>query len=52
MAWNHRYGRARYRYQGGSDIAYRRAKRKLLSIVHAINRKPLSGEAGVFDGLM
>ena len=36
----------------GVDRAYRRAKARALRAVHLVNRRPLSGSARQFDGLM
>jgi radical SAM superfamily enzyme YgiQ (UPF0313 family) len=50
--WNYRHARGSYEYQTATDKAYRQAKRELLRIIHAINRKPLKQIAEQFDGLM
>lgn len=44
--------RSEYRYITPPDRAYRRAKARALSVVHQINRQPLSDAARQFDGLM
>lgn len=49
---DNRHARIHHRNPVGADRAYRRAKARALSIVHAINRKPLRNEARQFDGLM
>ncbi len=45
-------GRARYRNKQPRLSDYRRAKRRALDAVYAINRKPLRDAARQFDGLM
>ena len=52
LRWNFRYARATYHYGPARDPSYRRAKNRLLSLVHEINRKPLRIGAAAFDGLM
>jgi anaerobic magnesium-protoporphyrin IX monomethyl ester cyclase len=52
LRWNPQRGRASYVYAPGGDPNYRAAKRRLLRIVHRINRKPLRDGAHQFDGLM
>jgi hypothetical protein len=41
-----------HRYALASRPEYRRAVSRLLAAVHGINRKPLRGDAGDFDGVM
>lgn len=50
--WDYRHARAEYRYTASRHASYREAKRRLLRIVHQINRKPLRDGAREFDGLM
>lgn len=50
--WDDRYARASYRYQPSLDRSYRRAKTRVLRLVHEINRRPLRPGAEAFDGLM
>jgi radical SAM superfamily enzyme YgiQ (UPF0313 family) len=50
--WDHRYARASYRYEPSLDRSYRRAKTRVLRVVHEINRRPLRSGAEAFDGLM
>ena len=52
LDWNPRLGRANYVYGPASSRQYRRAKARLLRVVHRINRKPLRDGAEQFDGLM
>lgn len=52
FAWDYRYARASYEYTGATDRRYRQAKRRLLRLIHNINRKPLRDDAVQFDGLM
>jgi len=52
IAWDYRYARGNYRYKPATDRKYRRAKARLLGIVHEINSKLLQEEARQFDGLM
>ncbi len=50
--WDYKLARGLYRYQPSQDKAYRKAKRKLLNIVYAINSKVLNNEARQFNGMM
>lgn len=50
--WDYRLARGLYRYQPSREKAYRKEKRKLLDIVYAINKKPLSDDAQQFNGMM
>ncbi|MDW4500567.1 radical SAM protein [Sulfitobacter sp. D35] len=43
---------ARYEWKEAKDRSYRRAKARLLRVVHEINRRPLRPSARQFDGLM
>jgi anaerobic magnesium-protoporphyrin IX monomethyl ester cyclase len=52
MDWDFRYARAEYDYEPARDRGYRRAKTRLLGLIHDINRRPLPAGAQVFDGLM
>jgi radical SAM superfamily enzyme YgiQ (UPF0313 family) len=52
FAWNFKFARASYQYGPASDPAYRRAKARLLRLVHEINHRPLRPGAEIFDGLM
>ncbi|UWQ23122.1 radical SAM protein [Jannaschia sp. W003] len=45
-------GRVDYARRAPLDRAYRRAKRRALAVVHAINARPLRDAARQFDGLM
>jgi radical SAM superfamily enzyme YgiQ (UPF0313 family) len=47
-----RLAKLRYFNPASADKAYRRAKRRVLAIVHTINRRRLRPEAQIFDGLM
>jgi radical SAM superfamily enzyme YgiQ (UPF0313 family) len=49
---NHAKAQASYRHRALASPAYRRAKRKLLAVVHEINRKPLRAGTEALDGLM
>lgn len=51
-AWDYQLARAEYRNVNGGDRTYRRLKREILGIIHAINSKPLRDDARQFDGLM
>lgn len=50
--WDFRYNRASYQYEPAKHPASRAARRKLLELVHQINRKPLRDSMQQFDGLM
>lgn len=50
--WDYRYARAGYEYTDASDHQYRKAKRRLLQLIHEINSEPLRDDAVQFDGLM
>jgi hypothetical protein len=50
--WDYKLARGLYRYQPSREKAYRKEKRKLLDIVYAINKKPLSDDAQQFNGMM
>lgn len=50
--WNYKLARGLYRYHPNRNKAYRKAKRELLSIVYAINKKPLTDDAQQFNGMM
>jgi radical SAM superfamily enzyme YgiQ (UPF0313 family) len=50
--WDYRLARGLYRYHPSREKAYRKEKRKLLDIVYAINKKPLSDDAQQFNGMM
>jgi radical SAM superfamily enzyme YgiQ (UPF0313 family) len=52
LEWEYRYARSRYRYLPAEKEPYRRALRRVLRAVHAINRKPLKPAAREFDGVM
>jgi anaerobic magnesium-protoporphyrin IX monomethyl ester cyclase len=52
FAWSFRDASAWYRYGPSSARDYRKAKRRLLDIVHSINKEPLRSGAEAFDGLM
>jgi hypothetical protein len=52
LEWEYRYARSRYRYLPAEKEPYRRAMRRVLRAVHAINRKPLKPAAREFDGVM
>ncbi|WP_301091058.1 radical SAM protein [Sphingomonas sp.] len=47
-----RHAKASYVYKPSRHPDYRRARRRVLEAVHAINRRPLRDEARMFDGLM
>jgi radical SAM superfamily enzyme YgiQ (UPF0313 family) len=50
--WDYKLARGLYRYHPNREKAYRKEKRKLLKIVYAINKKPLSDDAQQFNGMM
>ena len=50
--WDYKLARGLYRYHPNREKAYRKAKRELLKIVYAINKKPLSDDAQQFNGMM
>lgn len=50
--WDYRFNRASYEYTPARDKAYRKARARLLGLVHSINRKPLRDNMQQFDGLM
>lgn len=50
--WRYGEGRADYSYRPATGRGYRRAKAKVLRLVHEINRKPLLEDAAIFNGLM
>jgi len=52
LQWEYRFARSRYRYLPAETEPYRRAMRRLLRAVHAVNRKPLRETAREFDGVM
>jgi anaerobic magnesium-protoporphyrin IX monomethyl ester cyclase len=52
FTWNYRLARAHYEYGPAREPAYRRAKARVLQLVHEINREPLRPGAEIFDGLM
>lgn len=52
QGWDYRLARAEYHNTMASDPAYRRVKRDILGIIHAINSQPLRDDARQFDGLM
>ncbi len=52
FSWSFRDASAWYRYKPSASPEYRRAKRRLLDIVHSINKEPLRSGAEAFDGLM
>jgi radical SAM superfamily enzyme YgiQ (UPF0313 family) len=52
FSWDFRDARAKYRYVPSATRHYRKAKRRLLDLVHEINRQPLRNGAEAFDGLM
>ncbi len=52
LEWEYRHARSSYRFLPSETEGYRRAMRRLLRSVHAVNRKPLKEEARVFDGVM
>ena len=45
-------GRTHYWNKGATSGAYRRAKARVLRAVYEINKRPISGTAREFDGLM
>ena len=47
-----RYGRISYRNDGTGTHAYRKAKLRVLSMVHRINQRKIRSSARAFDGLM
>ena len=47
-----RLAQAEHELTDAYDPAYVRATQRLLGAVHAINRRPLTGEAGPFEGVM
>lgn len=52
LIWDHRYNRAIYDDTSPDSRAYRKAKNRLLRLIHEINRKPLRDNMQQFDGLM
>ena len=52
IRWDERNARASFVYEPGCDPVYRQVKRRVLDLVHAINKKPIPGTAAAFDGLM
>ncbi len=52
LQWEYRHARSQYRYLPAEKETYRRAMRRVLRAVHAINRKPLKETAREFDGVM
>ena len=52
LEWSFRDASAWYRHGPSSARDYRKAKRRLLDIVHLINKEPLRPGAEAFDGLM
>ncbi|MGB5598033.1 MAG: radical SAM protein [Thiothrix litoralis] len=52
QSWDHRLARAEYRNTANTSAAYRKVKREVLAIIHAINSQPLRDDARQFDGLM
>jgi anaerobic magnesium-protoporphyrin IX monomethyl ester cyclase len=52
LHWDHRNGRARYVNTESGSGSYRKAKARVLRVVHAINRRPVRSSADTFDGLM
>jgi hypothetical protein len=52
LNWDQGIARAYYEPGRSRDRHYRRAARRLLNAVHAINRRPLRNNLAQFDGLM
>ncbi|MEN8216560.1 MAG: radical SAM protein [Pseudomonadota bacterium] len=52
ITWDYRYARGNSHYKSVTDRKYRRAKARLLGVVHEINSKRLRDEAQQFNGLM
>jgi radical SAM superfamily enzyme YgiQ (UPF0313 family) len=52
LRWDFRLRRAEYRYSPASERTYRKARKRLLQVVHQINSRPLRPSAQAFDGLM
>lgn len=52
LVWDYRYARSSYRYLPAETRPYRRALRRLLRVIYAVNRKPLKEHAREFDGVM
>ena len=52
QVWDHRLARAEYSNSTTTARDYRKVKREVLAIIHAINRQPLRDAARQFDGLM
>jgi hypothetical protein len=50
--WDGRHGLARHEIATFASPAHRRAKRRLLAAVHAINRREVRSSARMFDGMM
>lgn len=49
---DHQHGVVRHRYRGAEQREHRRAVLELIQVVDSINRRPLVGDASVFDGVM
>jgi radical SAM superfamily enzyme YgiQ (UPF0313 family) len=52
FGWNFLHARASYRYAPENKNEYRRAKRELIKLVHAMNKKSLVDTARQFNGMM
>jgi radical SAM superfamily enzyme YgiQ (UPF0313 family) len=52
LNWEYRFARSTYRYTPGRTNEYRRALRRYLNAVYAVNRKPLRENAREFEGVM
>lgn len=52
LAPNHRMAVVEHLYRGSATRAYRRAVDRLLGVIHAVNRRPLSAAARPFEGVM
>jgi radical SAM superfamily enzyme YgiQ (UPF0313 family) len=52
LKWDYRLARGLYQYKPPRTIAYRKAQRKLLDIVHHINSQALRDSAKEFNGMM
>ena len=52
VKWEHQLARAEYEYSPATAKVYRRAKSRVLDMVHQINSRQLPVEASLFNGVM
>ncbi|MBE1302304.1 MAG: radical SAM protein [Alteromonadaceae bacterium] len=52
LEWNNMFARADYKFSPPEKNKYRNAKRRLIKLIHDVNKRPLMDSAQQFNGIM